>query len=572
MARTFVFLKTAGTVVARNALVPLALFLLFIYGYAQLAAWNGLFHADEFFSQWIELCFVVYLYVYFVLIQRPHRLRYVLAVLPIILAYLAQDLYYHFYGRVLRIIEVLELPELFSVLPVSYLLLLIGIFVVPLLAYLTKVNYRNLRYLSLGAMPLLVIVVVVEMTPQAYAHFVESMGNQIVTYSDGKSVESNGRFTMLLYREALRIQALATTASYRDRVGYQLEGDNLAAALKTDSNQRNVHLVVLESFLDPTLFQAAKFSHDPVHPEFRQVFGEKQGLSIAPVFGGGTAQSEFEVLCGVPALEKLTSVEFNLFTGSPVNCTPGILQRLGYRTVATNAYKPNFFNAQPAYKGIGFQEFYFPEEFVGSNPTYFKAGDVSEEDFLFDGALFEQNLAFVEKHLKEHPGQPLMNYIMTIYGHTPHLLNNTKRPSILQIEASHQDSHLLLAANQYYYRTQAIAQFVNKLRSIDPQSLIILVADHVPPLVYGPDTYRALNYLGNIENSYYHNRLLIVENGAATTYNTIHHYNMPQLVFNYLTAGQFCQREACAHLDKTIISDKTKYLPGYYRLMAHASL
>jgi len=557
---------------AKNALLPVAVFLLAIYGYAQLAAWSGTFHADRFFSQWIELVIVIYLFGYFVAIQKPHRLRLLLAGLPIVLAYFAQDLYFHFYGRVMRLVEVIELPELFSVLPLSYLFLLIAIFIVPLLAYLAQVNFRNLRYLVLGVLPIIAIFLVIELMPKAYANFIETMGNQIVIYSDGKSVESNGRFTMLLYREALRIQALMTTASYRDQSAYAQEGDKFAEKLKVSSNQRNIHLILLESFLDPTLFNSLKFSRDPVHPAFRELFGENLGFSLSPVFGGGTAQAEFEALCGVPALEKLTSIEFNLFTGSPVNCMPGILDRLGYRTVATNAYKPNFFNAQPAYKGIGFQEIYFPREFAGSNPTYFKAGAVGGEDFMFDGNLFKQNLAFVERHLKEHPEKPLLNYIMTIYGHTPHMLDNAIRPEIIQIESDHPDPHLKNVVNQFYYRTQAIAEFVKQLRVLDPNSLIVLAADHVPPLVYGPNTYRDLNYMGNIENSYYHNRIMIVENGKPKAYNTIHHYHIPQLLFNYLSGGQYCEQVGCAHLDRSIVQDKLKLLPDYFRLMAHASL
>ncbi|HEY5603634.1 MAG TPA: sulfatase-like hydrolase/transferase [Gammaproteobacteria bacterium] len=552
-------------------LLSLALFLLGIYGYAHLSARSGAFHAEMFFLQWIELGLVSYLYVYLYLIQKPGPWRVIAAALPILLAYLAQDLYFHFYGKVLRIIEVMELPELFAVLPLSYGLILAAVFFAPLAAYLYTVNYRQPRRILLGALPLLTLVLLVKTTPQAYADFVESIGNEIIRYSDGKSVESNGRITMLLYHEAQRVKALAETAPYRNRAAYEQEGDTFAAQLKANASNRNVHLIVLESFLDPTLFHDATFSRDPVHPEFKQLFGGKLGLSIGPVFGGATAQAEFEVLCGVPAFEKLSSVEFNIFTGSAVNCTPGILQRLGYRTVATNAYKPNFFNAQPAYKGIGFQETYFPREFTGSNPTYLEAGDVSGEDYLFDGELFKQNLAFVEQHLKEHPGQPLLNYIMTIYGHTPHLLNDSKRPPVVQISAAHQDEHLLMAANQFYYRTQAIAQFVKQLRAMDPQSLVILVADHVPPLIYGPITYRELGYLGNIENSYYHNRLMIVENGTPKTYNTIHHYGIPDIVYDYLTAGHYCRNNGCAHTDTRIAQDKAQYLPQYFHLMAHAS-
>jgi len=555
----------------KNVVPSLTLFILGMFAYAWYAAGHGSFVADRFFDQSIELGIIAYLYVFLFLIQKPTRWRAMLAALPIVLVYVAQDMYFHVYGRVLRIIEAQELPELFSVLPLSYGVVLAAVFLLPLIAYGFAVDYRKPYKLMLGALPLMTIVLMVEAVPQSYASIVENMGNEIIKYSDGKSVESNGRLTMLLYREAQRTEAKDATAPYFDRAAYDKQGENFAAQLKTNSNQHNVHLIVLESFLDPTLFQAAKFSRDPVHPEFRKLFGDKLGLSISPVFGGGTAQAEFEVLCGMPAFEKLSSIEFNVFTGSPVNCTPGILKRLGYRTVATNAYKPNFFNAQPAYQGIGFDEIYFPREFAGSNPTYFQAGDTHGEEFLFDGDLFEQNLAFVKQHLQEHPGQPLMNYIMTIYGHTPHLLNEQKRPQVLTVSGPREDQHLLLAANQFYYRTQAIANYVNQLRAIDPQSLIVLLADHVPPLIYGPITYRELKYMGNVDDSNHINRLMIIENGKPTSYQTIHHYNVPQIVFNYLTAGQYCLTDDCAHLNAHIAQDKASYLPKYFQLMAHAA-
>ena len=568
------FMKRASSILLYFVKVvapSLTLFILGMYAYVWYAAGHGAFDAEKFFEQGIELAIIAYLFIFLFLIQKPSRWRSVLAALPIVLVYVAQDMYFHFYGRVLRVIEVQELPELFAVLPLSYGVVLAAIFFLPLIAYCFAVDYRRPFVLMLAALPMTTIVLMVEAVPQSYASIVENIGNEIIKYSDGKSVESNGRLTMLLYREAQRAEAKAATAPYLDRAAYDKEGDDFAARLKTSSNQRNVHLIVLESFLDPTLFQAAKFSRDPVHPEFKKLFGNKLGLSISPVFGGATAQAEFEVLCGMPAFEKLSSVEFNVFTGSPVNCTPRILKRIGYRTVATNAYKPNFFNAQPAYQGAGFDEIYFPREFAGSNPTYFQAGDTRGEEYLFDGDLFEQNLAFVEQHLKEHPGQPLMNYIMTIYGHTPHLLNEGKRPQVLTISGPHEDQHLLQAANQFYYRTQAIAGYVNKLRAIDPQSLIVLVADHVPPLIYGPITYRELQYMGNVDNSYYHNRLMIVENGKPTSHQTVHHYNIPQIVFNYLTAGQYCQTDACAHLNAHQAHEKADYLPKYFQLMAHAA-
>ena len=332
-----------------------------------------------------------------------------------------------------------------------------------------------------------------------------------------------------------------------------------------------MHPIVLESFLDPTLFSKASYSSDPVHPEFTRLFGDKQGLSVSPVFGGATAQAEFELLCGIPALEKISSIEFNIFTGAPVYCLPGLLEKAGYRTVATNAYKPNFFNALPAYQGLGFGEIYFPTEYSGSRDSYFSANDGSKDDFLFDGSLFKQNLAFVARALGEHEPRPLFNYIMAIYGHTPHDLDEPLRPERLQLESDYQDDHLHRAANQYYYRTEAIAEYVSKLLELDSNSLIIIVSDHVPPLRNGPNTYRELAYMDNIEDSYYYNKLLIIDNGQPVVYNRMRHFDFPDVVLDFITGGQYCRVQDCPHLTDTPLQDRMSYLDRYYSLMAHAS-
>lgn len=558
-----------------KSLLPLLRYGLFLLGLYLYVLWiddHGGLGAASFHLQWLELVFVVYLYAYFYSILRSSRWRTLIAAVPVIIGYLVQDIFFLAYGKVFRIIEVLELPELLQVLPAGYLAMAAGFLLLPLLIFLAGINYSKQRAIISGALPLVVLAGLVVFAPNAYTGFIQKAGNGIVIFSDAKSVESNGRYVMLFYQEAERINALDVTRPFRDRAAYDRAAEVQAAEISRDSNRRNVHLIVLESLLDPTLFRSVRFSNNPVHPEFEKLFGDRLGLSVAPVFGGATAQAEFEILCGIPALEKLSSIEFNVFTGAPVYCLPGLLHKTGYRTLATNAYKPNFFNALPAYRGTGFAEIYFPEEYSATRETYFSAGETgNEDDYMFDGVLFDQNLAFVEQSIEENSSRPIFNYMMAIYGHTPHILDPDKRPEILQLESDYADDHLQRAANQFYYRTGAIASYVNSLIELDRDSLIILMSDHVPPLRNGPNTYRELGYMDNIEQSYYYNRIMIVENGEPVVYDNLRHYDMPDLVLNYLTDGHYCSSNNCAFLAATPAPDRESLLDRYYLLMAHAS-
>ena len=541
-----------------------------LYGYSLLIQHLGGFDTGHMYYQWLEVVFVLYFYSLFYFLLKPIAWRGLLAAVPILLVYLIHDAFFLVYGKVFRLINVSELPELLQILPLHYLFLLALIFLLPLGLILWHANYRRLRLIGMWLLPLVVLIAAMETMPAAFATGFRDVAHEIVKYSDGKSVESNGRLAMLFFREAQRISVVDQIAPYRNRAAYDNEFNQKVTQLASHANHHNVHLIILESFLDPTLFRDLGFSQPPAHPDFTQLVGDKMSLSLSPVFGGSTSQAEFEALCGVPAFEKLSSVEFNVFTGSPAHCLPDLLARIGYRSVASNAYKPNFFNTLPAYQGMGFRERYFPVEFYAAHASYLHFGDPGVEEYLFDDKLFAQNREFVKTHLQTQQDKPLFNYLLTIYGHTPHVLDPTLRPEIIQLKTHYPDDHLTRSTNQFYYRTQALARHVRELIKLDPNSLIIFMSDHVPPLRNGPNTYNALHYMGNIENSIYYNRIAIFVNGQIKHYPTLHHYDVSSVILDYLSDGAYCKQNRCDYLQPEH-KPREAYLPAYLHLMANAS-
>lgn len=553
-----------------NLLLRFVVLFATLYGYNLAMEAYGGFGTGAIYQQWLEFLLVAYLYGLFYFAQKPVAWRGLLAAVPIVLVYLVHDVFYFAYGKVFRLINIAELPELIQILTPGYILLLLLLFLIPIGAILGWANYHRPRLMLAWLLPMLVIAAAVETTPDAFATGFRQVAQEIVKYSDGKSVENNGRLAMLLYREAERTGILARIEPFRDRDGFDREAKLRRAALEAHTNQRNVHLIILESFLDPRLFRELGFSTSPAHPDYTRLVGDNASLSISPVFGGATSQAEFEVLCGVPAFEKLSSIEFNVFTGSAAHCLPDLLASVGYRSVASNAYKPNFFNTVPAYQGMGFSEHYFPVEYLANQDSYMTVGDPGVEEYLFDADLFTQNREFVRRHLQDHPGEPLFNYLLTIYGHTPHVLDPVQRPDLIRLNSSYKDDHLQRASNQFYYRTQAIARHVNELLKMDPGSIVIFMSDHVPPLRNGPNTYRALHYMDNVEQAYFYNPVVIIENGKVRKYQTLHHYDLSGVILDYLSDGEYCRQQYCGH-HATPPMNREALLPRYLRLMAHAS-
>lgn len=492
-----------------------------------------------------EMPLLLYAYFCLNLITRKSRLQPLLTALPILLTYGGFDIYFMQLGRLPRIAELTELPELFQVLATGNQVLVVVALAAPLLAILAILEPRRWKAFSLAVVPLLALIATVAFAPVAFIKAFHATQNEIVFFSDLLSAAGNGRISMMLYNEARRVSCREKTTCYLGKSVHSDEFAKLVSTVQDERDKRNIHMVVLESFFDPALMHKARFSKKPVHPAFEKLFKDKAGLTVSPVFGGGTAQAEFELLCGVPALRELSGIEFDVFTGARTICLPNLLTQAGYQTLASNSFKPDFFNSTNAYAGLGFEKIYYPREYAQGRETYLSTGDTAEEEFMFDGDLLAQNLKFVAKLIAEAPDKPIFNYVIGMYGHSYHQINLDKRPKVIELAGDYQDEQLVRGVNQYHYRTEALANFVSELRRIDPKSMIILVSDHLPGFSNGPETYERLGYLDGKEDAIHMNRIYFVENGKPIKYSPMHHYDVPKFVLNFVTKGKYFSTHPC---------------------------
>ena len=58
----------------------------------------------------------------------------------------------------------------------------------------------------------------------------------------------------------------------------------------------------MESFIDPTDFDNVKILKDIIPKQWFEFKSVNKLYGISPVSGGGSAQAEFEILCGAPSI------------------------------------------------------------------------------------------------------------------------------------------------------------------------------------------------------------------------------------------------------------------------------
>ena len=117
----------------------------------------------RFASQYLEIPILLYLYWYLNSIRRPGRWTALLAAMPILFAYVGQDIYYLMLGKIFRAVELTEVPELMRVMTHKYQIVVFGAGAVILLAFISVPNRRRITLAFFGIVPLAIVLTWVEL-------------------------------------------------------------------------------------------------------------------------------------------------------------------------------------------------------------------------------------------------------------------------------------------------------------------------------------------------------------------------------------------------------------------------
>lgn len=511
-----------------------------------------------------ELPFLLLAFASLLYLMRPGFWRVPVAAAPILLLYVGMDMYYVFMHSIFKLDDLLLLPEGLIVSPVWVQVGVVAGLAGWALAFLFLLRRRPQELV----VPMILLVLAAVPPVAAFTASIQflkaadSRGVNIVPWSDRWTVALMGRATSLMLFAAAKHKAIneLTLLPVVDD-----PGRDPAVLKSTLQDSRNIHILVLESFLDPERFKGLKFVTPPAPPEFAAL-RKKMHVATSPVFGGGTAQAEFEILCGVPALELYTSAEFNMLDGAKTPCLPNVLAEAGYRTIATQSYKPDFFNSEKAYRSLGFEEINFPTAFAGTRPTYLKYDNDKKEDYIFDGDLLSQNFAYVEKVIAE--GRPILNYVLGVYGHLPHETDIVRFPPKVDIVGVDRNSQTDLAIQQFYYRAGAVADYLQKLRKIDPQSLILVISDHLPPLDGGPRVYQKLGYTLTANGEYKQNIWFYDGPRHKNLAWPDYYYEFMDFLLDVLTEERICRQVVCKNREAWSLE---KITASYNNLMSRGA-
>ena len=129
-----------------------------------------------------------------------------------------------------------------------------------------------------------------------------------------------------------------------------------------DISKPNIVMIMSEAFSDISNSESINFDEygDPL--EFYNKFINRDdvisGHIVVPNFGGGTSDTEFDVLtgCSTKYIDS-SQVSYN-FIRKPMEAMPRLLKNIGYDTLAIHPGYGWFYNRTNVYKNKGFDDLY----------------------------------------------------------------------------------------------------------------------------------------------------------------------------------------------------------------------
>lgn len=239
------------------------------------------------------------------------------------------------------------------------------------------------------------------------------------------------------------------------------------------NNNPNIIIVQLESFIDPLWIKDVDYSEDPI-PNFRSISEiYSSGILNVPAIGGGTANTEFEVITGM-SMDFFAAGEFPYNTLASKKTIPSLayyFNDLNYDTHALHNYDGTYYTRYKVYRNLGFHTFTSIENMDLYETTPFQ--------WPKDNVLINQ----IKSALNSSESSDFI-FTVSVQGHgsyADYYIDDFK------IRASSNSSNYNINnidyyVNQIHEMDMFIGDLISMIEEINEPTLIVFYGDHIPAL------------------------------------------------------------------------------------------
>ena len=262
-------------------------------------------------------------------------------------------------------------------------------------------------------------------------------------------------------------------------LGTENASDDLSVTVvDPDGTVRPVNVIVImnESFSDLSVLPGVETNQDAM-PFIRSLTENTiKGYAYSSVFGGTTANSEYEFLTGnTTAFLPAGTVPYQMYVSPGDPSLVGQMEALGYTTIAAHPYRSSGWNRPTVYADYGFDEVYFESDF--QDRAYMRGDE--RTGYVTDRCDYENLIRWYEE---KEEGQPLFLFNVTMQNHSAYQMAWTNLPK--EVWLTGELENRFQTVNQYlslvYQSDQAFEDLIDYFSQVEEPTMILLFGDHQP--------------------------------------------------------------------------------------------
>ena len=394
------------------------------------------------------------------------------------------------------------------------ILVFLAVIIITFLFFGTKKIRSSVRIIL--ASLTVVLSVILNFTAYSSDSLYDSFPVEGNIYFDVNQYASKGFVYSFIYK--LNSMRIEKPDGYNNSYFIAAEEDYEPEEYTTDQLP-HIIMIMGEAFSDLSENSHFDFTNygDPME-NFKRLANSENAISghiIVPNFGGGTSNTEFDVLTGYPTRSIVNDgIAYN-YIRSSIDAIPNRLLQTGYNTLAIHPGFSWFYNRSNVYPYMGFENFIHLSSFQGEEK--YKGG------YIADKYAIDSIMENFQSHIQTSDN-PLFEFCVTIENHGPYdeKYNEVNKMFDCDIELTQLQETLL---NSYFMGIKdndyEIGRLADYLSEIDEPVILVFFGDHLPGFSNGMEFFDLLDYNispnGSIEQqlNVYGTPFLIWENDAA---------------------------------------------------------
>ena len=294
------------------------------------------------------------------------------------------------------------------------------------------------------------------------------------TFRPIKSYRKNG--CVLTFMRSIQLMIIHKPDGYSANAAEEIAAPYRSETSSGNAKTPNVIAIMDEAFADLQAVGDFRTSED-VMPFYHSLTKNTvKGFSYVSVFGGQTANTEFEFLTGLSkAFVPASATPYQLYIKSLL---PGLTTHLGNQDyqgmLAFHPFRANGYNRDHAYPNLGFSDF-----------ISLKDLDVSASDkirnFVSDAADFQVIIDQYEQ-AKKKSNAPFYLFNVTMQNHSGYDQDFDNLDMPISIEEKCDDPELKRYLNLIHHSDTALKSLIEYFSKQKDPTVIVFFGDHEPGL------------------------------------------------------------------------------------------